>query len=109
METTPFAIEYSTETPELTDELKAKIEKRMEKLTRKHKDVTGAAVAVRKLDGDTTSHAFKARVVIYRRPENIVAVEKGDTATHALRGAMEAAERQVRKHREMQRERYKSA
>lgn len=109
METTRFAIEYSSETPELTDDLKEKVEKRFDKLTRKHKDITGASVAVRRLDGDTTSHAYKARVVVYRRPENVAAVEKGDSVASALRGAIDAAERQVRKQRELQRERWKSA
>jgi hypothetical protein len=49
---------------------------------------------------DETPHMYQARVVVYIRPENIVAIEKAGDLDGALKGALEAAERQVRQRRE---------
>ena len=48
-----------------------------------------------------------ARVVVYIRPENIAGVAQDETAEKALRGALQAVERQVRERRDKLREPYK--
>ena len=63
-------------------------------------DIVGAEVAVEELTGDTTPHVYEVRAVVYMRPENIAAVEKQETASGALKGALSALERQVRQIRE---------
>jgi hypothetical protein len=37
--------------------------------------------------------------VVYVRPDNVAAVEKGGKAEEALKGALDAVERQVREYR----------
>jgi ribosomal subunit interface protein len=102
-----FEIEYHSSVEGFTDELKDKVAKRLQKLVQGKRDITGASVALEQLDGSTTPHAFRARVVIYQRPKNIAAIEKGETMTAALREALDAVERQVREQRERLRERWK--
>jgi hypothetical protein len=65
-----------------------------------HTDIVCAEVAIEELTGDTTPHVYEARVVVYMRPENVVSVEKQETAIGALKGSLSAVERQVRSLRE---------
>jgi ribosome-associated translation inhibitor RaiA len=44
----------------------------------------------------------EATLLIYGRPANVAASAKESNATFALKGALDAAERQIRKHREKQ-------
>ena len=105
MEATRFTIEYHTETFEFTNGLKAKLEKRLEKLAGRHRDITGASLAVHTVSGANRHHEYKVRLVLYRKPDNIAAVRKADTVSNALLDALDAVERQVREQRERQRER----
>lgn len=100
METMTFAIEHFTDTPEFTEALKEKAERRLQKMARGHRDITGASVAVRITSADPSPGRYQARVVLYHRPDNIAAVEKGDNVGLALQGALDAVERQVRTQRE---------
>jgi hypothetical protein len=59
------------------------------------------------LTGGTTPHRYEVRVVAYMRPEHVVAVEKQETVEGALKGALNAVERQVRELRDKLRERWK--
>ena len=105
MEATGFTIEYHTETYELTDSLRAKVEQRLEKLARGHRDMTGASLAVQMVSGTNRHHEYKVRLVLYHKPDNIVAIREADTVSNALLEALDAVERQVRERRERQRER----
>ncbi len=105
MEATGFTIEYHTETIEFTNDLKAKLEKRLEKLAARHRDITGASLAVHTLSGNKRHHMFKVRLVLYHKPDNIAAICKADTVSNAILEALDAVERQVREQRERQRER----
>ena len=105
MEATGFTIEYHTETIEFTNGLKAKLEKRLEKLAGRHRDITGASMAVHSISGANRHPEYKVRLVLYRRPDNIAAVRKADTVSNAVLEALDAIERQVREQRERQRER----
>lgn len=105
MEATGFSVEYHTETYELTNGLKGKVEQRLEKLARRHHDITGASLAVQTVSGANRRPEYKVRLVLYHKPDNIAAIRKADTVANALLEALDAVERQVRQHRERQRER----
>ncbi len=105
MEATRFTIEYHTETYEFTNGLKAKLEKRLEKLAGGHRDITGASLAVNPISGANRHSEYKVRLVLYHRPDNIAVIRKADTVSNAVLDALDAIERQVRERRERQRER----
>jgi ribosomal subunit interface protein len=108
METnTPFAIEYHSETPDLTDDLKEKVEKRLQKLAKRHRDITGASLSVDRPSHDDASPytVYRVRLVVYQRPENVAAVREDDSVATALKDVLDAVARQVRERRDRQRER----
>ena len=101
-----FTIEFQTGTSDLTEDLRTEAEDRLRALASDHNDLTGAAVAVTEpSQGD--SYIYEARVVVYKRPKNLAAVEKDDTVEGALKGALAAMERQVREEREKRGEPWK--
>ena len=95
-----FTIEFDSEVPHFDEMLKQEIENRLEALAEGHSDLTGAAVAVTQPARTTEPYIFQVRIVVYTRPKYIVAVEKDDTLEGAVKGALSAIERQVRKKRE---------
>ena len=95
-----FHIEFHSERTNLSDTLKNKAETRLRGLAADRNDLIGASIAVEELAQEETPHIYQARVVAYIRPENIVAVEKADVLDAALKKALEAVERQVRRRRE---------
>ena len=107
METALFEIEYASDTPELTDALKAKVEKRLKKLSNGHKDLTGASLAVDTPSGANQRIEYRVRLVVYRRPDNVAAVRTDDSLSRALGNVLDAVERQVREQRERQRARHR--
>lgn len=107
METPAIAFEYYSENHELTDALKAKVEQRIQKLAKKHRDITGVSVAVHQVERSNTPHAYRARIVVYHKPETIVATEVAPTVQEALLNALSAIARQVREQRRKLRERWK--
>ncbi|CAM3270746.1 ribosome hibernation-promoting factor, HPF/YfiA family [Rhodothermus bifroesti] len=107
METPNIAFEYYSENHELTDALKAKVEQRIYKLAKKNRDITGVSVAVQQAERSQTPHAYRVRVVVYHRPENIAAVEVAPSVQEALLSALDSIERQVREHRRKLREQWK--
>jgi len=104
MDTTDFDLEFYSKLPQTDEALRLEAERRLETLRAGHTDITGASVALEELSHGETPHLYQARVVAYRRPDNIVAVEKEETATEALKGALDALERQVRADREKRRQ-----
>lgn len=88
-------------------ELFTQAEERLRSLAANHKDMTGAAINVRRPASGETAFLHEVTVVIYSRPEHIAATEKDSSPAMALNGALDAAERQVRKRREKLKERWK--
>jgi len=93
-------IEFYSEVLSIGEEMKQEVRERLEALTEGHKDIIEASVAVEDLAGEDTPFLYKARIVLYMRPENIAVVEKGDTIIKSLKEALSTVERQVRKQRE---------
>lgn len=105
-----FALEFRNEVglpANVKAEMRTEAERWLRALLEGHTDITGAEVAVEELTGDTTPHVYEVRVVVYMRPESIVAVEKQETAIGALKGSLSAVERRVREYREKLRETWK--
>lgn len=85
---------------DLEDKLHAEAETRLLKLTRGHKDMIGASIILDHIDkASQTQYWFRARIVVYTRPDNIVAVTETNTAMAALKGSLDAVERQIREKR----------
>jgi ribosomal subunit interface protein len=108
MEAIDFAIEYHSETHEFTDSLKAKVEQRLGKLARQHRDITGASLAIHRVSGANRHHQFRVRLVLYHKPDNIAATHKADAVANALMEALNAIERQVRERRDRRRESHRA-
>ena len=102
-----FEFEFTLEIPDPGDALRLEAEERLFALTEGHDDIIGASVTMEELTGKTTPHRYEARIVVYKRPDNVAVTEKSDTAEGALKGALTAAERQVRELREKMRETWK--
>ncbi|MHB0859046.1 MAG: HPF/RaiA family ribosome-associated protein [Anaerolineae bacterium] len=94
-----FAIEFQTEIPQLREELFAEADRRLRRLAEGHKDITRARVVVDQPAHAETPFIYEARVVVYVRPGTVVGSEKSDSAIGALKGALDAVERQIRERR----------
>ena len=102
-----FDFEFYTEISQDDAELWEEANERLRSLVNDHTDIIDASVSIEELTGSETPHRFEARVVIYMRPENIVAVDKNSHAMLALQNALDAVERQVREERAKRREQWK--
>lgn len=105
MVTPDFDFEFHSDEIQVDPSLREEAEQRIRALTEGHKDIIGASVAVERQAHGETPHLIRARVVVYIRPENLAAVEKADSVMGALKGALDAVERQVRERRARLRER----
>jgi ribosome-associated translation inhibitor RaiA len=104
-----FHFEFYSEIENLEQDLITEAETRMRELKGDKDDLIGASVAVEELaqeDKTDIPYFYEARVVAYIRPDNLVATEKGESAEAALKGALNAIERRVRKQREKLRTQY---
>jgi ribosome-associated translation inhibitor RaiA len=100
MDPLQFQYEFYSRVPDPEDALRTEVEDRLLALTRGHTDMIGASVTLDELTGEATPHRFEARIVVYMRPDNQAATEKANSAAGALKGALNAVERQVRSVRE---------
>jgi ribosome-associated translation inhibitor RaiA len=107
MESGDFDFEFYSDIPNAEDGLKQEAERRLRELTKGHKDLIGASVAVEEWANRTTSFVYRARVVAFIRPDNLAAEEKADTPEAALKGALDGVTRQIREQREKLRKRWK--
>lgn len=96
MEQNKFPIEMDIETPGLTDQMRGEVVERLTSLAKGHTDLIGASVTFDQPVHGETGFLYQARIVVYMRPENVYASEKQETGEGALKGALDAIERQVR-------------
>jgi ribosome-associated translation inhibitor RaiA len=107
-----FPIEYHTDVPLLSVELQDEIETRLLTLAGDRTDLKGAAIAVTEpaqSNERSAPHIYQARILVEMRPDNVVAVQKADSLEGALKGALNAVERQVREKRKKLKETWKRA
>lgn len=105
-----FTFEFRNEIQQLPaaaeDKMRQEAESRLQKLGQGHQDIIGAAVSLESIaETQGEPYLYQARVVAYVRPENLAAVSKDDDPAGALKSALTAVERQVRKRRERLQER----
>jgi len=96
--TADFTFAFHTDVPG-ADLVRSSGESQLRELADGHTDLTGASDALEQPDQAESTLCYQARVVAYIRPTNMVGVERHEMATAALRGAVAAVERQVRKQR----------
>lgn len=87
-------------TPDLEQELWAVAWERVQELARDRDDMIGASAAIERVEGGETPHVYKARIVAYIKPNNIVVNKKADQPMAALQQSLDSLERRVRQHRE---------
>lgn len=93
-------IEFHTDITETDIDYYIMVENRIKELAEGHSDITGAAATLKQpAEGRQTPHIFEATVVTYIRPNNLSATEKDNNPELALKGALDAIERQVRQQR----------
>lgn len=100
-------IEFHAEVDTTTEELEREATSRLIELSEGHSDMTGASVSIERQAHGETPHLYRARVTVYVRPKNINAQEKHESMRIALKGALDAIERQVRNKREKRGETWK--
>jgi ribosome-associated translation inhibitor RaiA len=91
------------------ENLQIEAERRLLKLAEGHTDMVGAAVHMTEpAEGRASGYANEATVVVYGRPNQLAATEISDSPMGALKGALDAVERQVREQRARLREQQRS-
>ncbi len=100
-------IEFHADVVGPTDKLQREAEERLFELSEGHSDMTGASISIERQAHGETPHLYRARVTVYVRPKNIHAQEKHESMHIALKGALDAIERQVRNKREKRGETWK--
>jgi ribosome-associated translation inhibitor RaiA len=102
-----FHIEMKSELQaEAEMQLFTEAEDRLQQLAEGHDDLIGAAVSIEEPARGENTYLYEATVVAYTRPNNIAGTEKAEQPIQALRGALDAVERQVREKREKLRQRW---
>jgi ribosomal subunit interface protein len=97
----PIELLNATDGTVSDENLYSMVEERIQKLAKGHTDITGAAVNLTQPAQNTeTAYIFEATVVLYARPDTIVATEEAGDLEGALKGALDAVERQIREKRE---------
>jgi Raf kinase inhibitor-like YbhB/YbcL family protein len=102
--------EFYAEMPDLSTEaqqqLRAETEARLGELTKGNRDMIGASVAVEPIASgqDQAPIRYRARIVVYIRPDNLAVSEQDESGELALSRALDAVERLVREQRAKQRE-----
>lgn len=84
----------------LDERLYSEAETRLRKLQKGHTDLIGAAVSIEQPAKAQTDFVYRARVVVYIRPENMAAAAQAAEPMGALKEALSGVERQVRERRD---------
>lgn len=100
-----FAMEFACDIDQPVESLQREAEDRLSKLASNRWDITRVAVALSEVTHDTTPHTYRARVVVYMRPENVASTKEENNPSLALKEALSAVERQVRDLRQKLRQR----
>ncbi len=104
MDSTDFDFQFYSDIPNSDDGLRREAERRLRDLIKGHSDMIGASVAVEQFVNKTTPFVYRARAVVFVRPDNLCAEERADTPEGALQGALDGVIRQVRERRDRRRE-----
>ena len=100
MGSSDFYIDYNIEVSDVGDEFKRETERRLGELASSHSDMIGAAVALEKTADTQTYDVYRVRVLLYKRPQDIVVTKEDSDPMVTLRDALDTLEEQVRASRE---------
>ena len=92
-------IEFHLDNVKISQQLEQKVRDRFAVWKRGHHDITQAYVSLKQLSGKKSVHEYEAKIVLYHRPENIVAGHRASQIPEALTGAVQTIERQLRETR----------
>ncbi|HSL31006.1 MAG TPA: HPF/RaiA family ribosome-associated protein [Anaerolineales bacterium] len=95
-----FYVDYNIEVSDVSEGFKRETEQRLEELVGEHTDIVGAAVALEKTVDTQTYDLYRVRIVLYKRPQDIVVIKEEADPMVALREALHTIEEQVRESRE---------
>lgn len=107
MDKPEFPIQYNTDVPVLAKEFQDEVEDRLLSLAGDHTDLTGASIAISQPAKRDMPYIYEARILVSMRREDVVGRETADTLEGALKGALNAIERQVRERRKKYKETWK--
>jgi ribosome-associated translation inhibitor RaiA len=99
MGNTDFYIDYNLEVSGVDDTFKTETEQRLRELASAHSDMVGAAVSLEKVADTTTYDVHRARIVVYKRPKDLVVAKQHADVMVALRDALDTLEKLVRESR----------
>ena len=100
MGSSDFYVDYNIEVPDVSVEFKRETEQRLKELAAAHSDMIGSAVALEKIADTETYDVYRVRIIVYKRPQDIVVTKQDPDPMVALRDALDALEEQVRASRE---------
>src|SRR5688572_15867205 len=100
MGSSDFYVDYNIEVSDVGDAFKRETEQRLRELASSHSDMIGAAVALEKIADTETYDVYRVRIIVYKRPQDIVVTKQDPDPMVALRDALDALEGQVRGSRE---------
>ena len=100
MGSSDFYIDYNIEVSDVGDEFKRETEQRLNELAATHSDIVGAAVALEKVADTQTYDVFRVRIVLYKRPQDVVVTKQDADPMVTLRDALDTLEEQVREARD---------
>ena len=98
-------IEFHLDNLKISRQLEQKLRTRYDVWKRGHHDITHAFFSLKQLSGKKSVHEYEAKIVLYHRPENIVAAYRASAIPEAVKGAVQTMERRIRETRATYRDR----
>lgn len=100
MGSSDFYIDYNIEVSDVSEVFKRETEQRLRELASNQSDMIGAAVALERVADAQTYDLFRVRIIVYKRPQDLVVTKQEEDPMVALKDALDALEAQVRSSRE---------
>jgi ribosome-associated translation inhibitor RaiA len=100
MGSSDFYVDYNIDVSEVGDEFKRETEARLQDLIADQSDIVGAAVALEKTVDTQSYDLYRVRIVLYKRPQDMVVTKEDEEPMLTLRQALDTLERQVRESRD---------
>src|ERR671926_1722700 len=94
MGSSDFYIDYNIEESDVSDEFKRETEQRLRELASSHSDMIGAAVSLEKAGDTQTYDLYRVRIVVYKRPNDVVVTKQDEDPMVTLREVLGVLEKQ---------------
>ena len=98
-----FHIDFNLNVPDLPESLEIESSERIQALNKDRQDLIGALISLDEIAGVKDPFLYEARIVAYKKPENIAVSAKENSPEAALKQALSALERTVREDRNQRR------